>query len=408
MNAGGEMICAEDMRFGLDVEDLMTAAMRFSNAHRAYLLTPLCDKFVVYTRVTLEDGRVVATYPHASQLDPYEAAILDQIALSHECKQASSSIRPGSLGAGKDGDLRSMCIAVAGPSGSNYLIYMEAGEQGLGFTEQVIRALELYSVALGRIFDERFYHLGADGGVGRISDRGLTERRRDFDGVDPVILASVAESIAIEVNDALSAIIAHAGAGLQWLNQGSPKVEKARQSFRKIASSTFSVGSIVAAHRKALRPSTADGKPTDLQAVVTDTLKVLEADLRTAGIQCQCELSSSILVEADDKQIQQAIMNVVSISVEALKAVDVSRFLRISSSKEDNFCVLSFSNTGEVIPADARDAIFDPSYTAKQGSRGVKLAIARTIAQLHGGTLDIARASTDCTTMLLRLPLVAQ
>lgn len=101
-------------------------------------------------------------------------------------------------------------------------------------------------------------------------------------------------------------------------------------------------------------------------------------------------------------------MNVVSISVEALKAVDVSRFLRISSSKEDNFCVLSFSNTGEVIPADARDAIFDPSYTAKQGSRGVKLAIARTIAQLHGGTLDIARASTDCTTMLLRLPLVAQ
>jgi len=88
-----------------------------------------------------------------------------------------------------------------------------------------------------------------------------------------------------------------------------------------------------------------------------------------------------------------------------MKKVQGPRRLNISSTMLDNELVISLSDSGQSIPLEARDAIFDPSYSSKQGGRGIKLAIARTIAQLHGGNLEIARSDDRGTTMLFKLPL---
>ncbi|MGV2140005.1 sensor histidine kinase [Agrobacterium sp. 16-2014-1-2a] len=383
------------------IEDLLTEAVRFSDARKAYLLVQSHEGFEVHTRIELVDGQAVVTHPDAGQLDPYEAAIVDQVALSPERIEAVTlrSDMPTKAFRMKDEDQSSMWIPIIGPSGGMCLLYMETGVSTADFPGHVVRAIELYAFALGRLFQHGVGESGPVAGLGLVS-----EWRRDLGDVDPVVLAGVAESLAIEVNDALSAVIAHAGAGLHWLNQKSPKIEKARQSLRKIATSTFSVGGIVAAHRKAQKSGVADAKPADLQVIVADALQSLTTDLSVAKIQCQCEFSSSTLVHANANQVQRAIVSVISIAVEAMAAAEGARILTISSTTEDRFCVLSFSNTGKAIPADARDAIFDPSYTSKQGNRGIKLAIARTITQLHGGSLDIARSTTDFTTMLLKLP----
>lgn len=402
--AGGEL--QESSTRGIhagaaQIEDLLTAAVRFSHARMAYLLVQSHEGFEVHTRIELVDDQSVVSHPDAGQLDPYEAAIVDQAALCQERIKAVTlpSEVPTRAFRRQDEDQSSMWIPIIGPSGRMCLLYMETDVSTAEFPGHVVQAIELYAFALGRLF---YHGVGESGPVAGMSQ--TSERRRDLGDLDPAVLAGVAESIAIEVNDALSAVVVHAGAALHWLNQSVPEVEKARQSFRKIATSTFSVGSIVAAHREAHRSGGSDAKPSDLQVIVADALQSLATELSAAKIQCQCDFSLSTLVHANANQVQRAIVSVISIAVEAMKATEGARILTISSTMEDRFCVLSFSDTGKAIPAEARDAIFDPSYTSKQGNRGIKLAIARTIMQLHGGTLDIARSTTDFTTMLLKLP----
>ena len=124
-------------------------------------------------------------------------------------------------------------------------------------------------------------------------------------------------------------------------------------------------------------------------------------------MQCTCDLLESAMMSAEPGQIEQAIVTLVSVSLEAMKKISKPRRLIISSKIQDNSLVLAFTDTGQSIPSEVRNAIFDPSYCSKQGNRGIKLAIARTIAQLHGGSLDIGASDDEGSTMLLTLPIRA-
>ncbi|AQZ52226.1 Sensor protein FixL [Martelella mediterranea DSM 17316] len=144
----------------------------------------------------------------------------------------------------------------------------------------------------------------------------------------------------------------------------------------------------------------------DIENLVQKTLQEFRSELDASGINTCCELSNGMKVAADEKQIEHAIANLISVAIEAMKDVQTMRMLHISCERDDRNYVLRLSNTGAEIPLDSRDAIFDPHYSSKEGNRGIKLAIARTIAQLHGGGLDVARSDGNGTTMLLILPAI--
>lgn len=77
--------------------------------------------------------------------------------------------------------------------------------------------------------------------------------------------------------------------------------------------------------------------------------------------------------------------------------------------KEIPAAVLTVKNTGETIPADALPHLFerfyraDPSRAYEGESFGLGLAIAKTITEKHGGTIDVTSAEA-VTTFTVRLP----
>ena len=70
--------------------------------------------------------------------------------------------------------------------------------------------------------------------------------------------------------------------------------------------------------------------------------------------------------------------------------------------------VVSFSDNGPGIPLDARERVFEAFHrlptARKTGGSGLGLALARRIAELHGGTLRICASSDQGSTFELRLP----
>lgn len=376
--------------YGQNAADLLAAVVRFSGADKGLLLRPDEDSFVVETWVDADDSETPLDTRPSVVLAPYQVRLVNQVAsLGKTVFHGASNVSLTATGASA-----CLCVPMGQPGNVSHILYLETADSSRGFPQSIIQAVELYALAFGKALC-----------VQKSGEPTASPGQADiFTGIDPIILSGIAESIALEINDSLSAVVAHAGAGLQWLNHQSPKLEKARQSFRKIAASTFSVGNIVSTYRSTSKSGGPALELVDVGSIVAGALEAASAELVAADVRSECDLSDGAMIFAEAKQIEQAIVTLVSVALDAMKDVPEPRRLSISSTVQDRHLVVAFSDSGPLIPIEARDAIFDPSYSTKQGSRGIKLAIARTIAQLHGGSLDIARSDADGTTMLLRLP----
>ena len=91
-------------------------------------------------------------------------------------------------------------------------------------------------------------------------------------------------------------------------------------------------------------------------------------------------------------------------------AVKYGRRADLALSSGPPAAVLTVDDCGPGIPPDARDAVFDPfsrleaSRNRDQGGAGLGLAIARQVAESHGGTIAIEDAPTGGARFRLSLP----
>jgi signal transduction histidine kinase len=110
----------------------------------------------------------------------------------------------------------------------------------------------------------------------------------------------------------------------------------------------------------------------------------------------------------DEDLLRQMVMNLVD---NALKFTPDDGVVRLGLSRRDGEYLLSVSDTGPGIPAEARDHVFERFYRAdkarsraEDGGAGLGLAIARWIAQAHDGDLQIADSDGTGATFIVRLP----
>ena len=91
---------------------------------------------------------------------------------------------------------------------------------------------------------------------------------------------------------------------------------------------------------------------------------------------------------ADRVQLQQMLMNLMLNGIEAMKDVDGTRELTIKSQQaEDDYVLISVSDTGVGLPPQFAEQIFNAFFTTKGQGTGMGLSISRSIVEAHGGRL---------------------
>jgi len=150
-------------------------------------------------------------------------------------------------------------------------------------------------------------------------------------------------------------------------------------------------------------------RSVDLLELTHLTAKSFEPALAKNAITLQVRSIDELpKINADPDRIQQILHNLLQ---NALRYTPAGKSIEIELQSEGKEIRLDVRDHGDGIPPEALDLIFERFYRAESsrehasGSTGLGLAIARKIAEAHGGTLTVSNHPLGGAIFTLRLPL---
>ena len=220
-------------------------------------------------------------------------------------------------------------------------------------------------------------------------------------------IASVGElaaSIAHEVNQPLTAVVANGYACLRWLSASPPNIPKAVEAAERIVKDGKDAGEVVRRVRSLFKRTVVEKGVLDINEVIREVMRLLDSYPARQLVTVEIELDTTLPhIRGDRVQLQQLVLNLVLNALEALESVnDRARRLLVHSARGDNNAiVIAITDNGVGLDCDAA---FEPFVTTKPEGMGLGLAICRSIVDGHSGRLSAERNAGFGTTFTVMLP----
>jgi signal transduction histidine kinase len=144
--------------------------------------------------------------------------------------------------------------------------------------------------------------------------------------------------------------------------------------------------------------------------VLESALVVVGTDLEVTRIQVTKDYATQIApVRGDEAKLQQVFLSIFKNAGEAMTPgghlhIQVTQH-RAGRGVEVQILI---KNDGAPIPPEILDKVFEPFFTTKRSGTGLGLATVKKIVEEHGGSIAIASAPGEGTTLTIRLPGVSR
>jgi C4-dicarboxylate-specific signal transduction histidine kinase len=239
------------------------------------------------------------------------------------------------------------------------------------------------------------------------AEEALREAQSDLARVSrATTMGELTASLAHEVNQPIAAAVTSANSCIRWLAADVPNLDKARAAALRIVKDGTRAAEIISRIRLLFQKSTPQRELADINEAIREMIVLLRGEATRHNITVRTELAADLpQVMGDRVQLQQVMLNLITNSIDAMRAVDGMRELVIKSQRVENGQVLvSVSDTGVGLPPEG-EQIFDPFFTTKPHGTGMGLRICRSIVESHGGRLWAASNSPDGASFCFTLPI---
>ncbi len=374
----------------LDAEDALRASEeRF---RRAFLEAP----FPIM--IHAEDGEVVAMNKTWTKLTGYTQEQIPTIS-EWTAKAYGSRQDPVRARIGRLYDLD------APEAEGEFTITTSAGEQ---------RVWDFNSAPLGKLPDGRrlVISMAAD-----VTERKLLEEQlRQSQKMEAI--GRLAGGIAHDFSNLLTAINGYSELLLERLGGKDPArefVEEVKRSGERAASLTRQL--LTLSRRQVLQP-----KALDLNATVAEVEKMLSR-LIGEDVVLSSRLDPGLgRVEADPGQIEQVVLNLAVNARDAMPRggrlsfetrnveFDEAAARRVAGLEPGSYVMLSVSDTGSGMSAEAQAHLFEPFFTTKEKGKGTGLGLSTVygIVKQSGGGIHVETSPESGTTVSILLPRAAE
>jgi signal transduction histidine kinase len=220
-------------------------------------------------------------------------------------------------------------------------------------------------------------------------------------------LGEVSASIAHEINQPLTAIIANAHMCFDSLASDPGATEDARLLVQDILDSGYHAADVVRRMRTLFKSGTLERAPLDINGVVKEVLNLIRSEAGKRRVNLNIDLETGLPpIMADRVQIQQVLMNLCINGLDAMELVtNRRRTLSVRTRGHDPGAIrVEVQDSGVGLPEP--DRAFEAFFTTKQNGMGMGLPISRSIVELHNGRLWPQNGDTPGTTFCFTLPVI--
>jgi two-component system sensor kinase FixL len=242
-----------------------------------------------------------------------------------------------------------------------------------------------------------------------ITDRKLTEEndRKLAHMQRLVVMGELSAAMAHEVRQPLTAILSNANAARMLLNSQHPPLAELREIVSDIRRDDLLADEVIGRIRDFLRKREPRMQPCDLNAAISDVLRLVAGDARIRHVEIRTELAGELPpVLGDRTQLQQVLLNLIVNGMDAMEGTpEPSRHLTVQTRPSDDGGIeVAVTDHGCGIASDDLERLFEPFFTTRKEGMGLGLSIAHSIIAAYRGRLWAENNVDGGATFRFRVP----
>jgi two-component system sensor kinase FixL len=223
----------------------------------------------------------------------------------------------------------------------------------------------------------------------------VDERERAMEGMKRSMrLAAAGEmagAIAHELNQPLAALRNYCRACLILVQRPQAEADNARlqEVIAKMMAESGRAGDVVLRLRDFFRSGTTRLERVPVAALLESLRNMASQIDPFHGVDLRIDSTTDALLLIDRLQIELVLRNLLANAYEAVASMPASeRVISVSVLPASGGRLLfRVADNGPGVPSGTRERLFEPMTSNKASGMGLGLAISRTIAEAHGGTL---------------------
>jgi len=231
------------------------------------------------------------------------------------------------------------------------------------------------------------------------------QRRAAADLRHTLRLASAGEmaaALAHELNQPLTALAAY-GAASEHLLQRDGGSEQLRDVIRRMVRESGRAAEVVRRLRDFFRTGSTQLEHFRLQDLVDACLQQFAERAAGTGVEIACGDIPAVSLHADRLQIEVILRNLLANAFDAVATnpEDQRRVSVTAGLEGGNQLHIRIEDSGPGLAADVSNRVFEPFVSTKSSGLGLGLAISRSIAEAHGGSLVFEIGERGCFLLIL-------
>jgi PAS domain S-box-containing protein len=221
-------------------------------------------------------------------------------------------------------------------------------------------------------------------------------------------IGTFASGVAHELNNPLTAILGFSGALLERVrNRERMDPVELEQYLSIINAETLRCRDTIENLSRFAREGEVQIRGFKLDECVGDALALVKARAMKKNVAIVKDISAAVCVSADLEKLQQAIVYVVTNSLDFCGSGST---VAITADTGPQFVGLRISDNGPGIAPEVLPKVFDPFFTTKQVGQGMGLGLAMSyvIMEECNGSIDVTSEKGKGTTVVLEIPVARQ
>lgn len=220
------------------------------------------------------------------------------------------------------------------------------------------------------------------------------------------VVGRLASAIAHEIRNPLNYI----NLSLDHLrNKFQPEDESKQENFDKLTKQlkieVDRINNQITDFLRYSRPVKLNLQPIDIRKVVEDSLRIVEPQAAETNIEISLVECENLPQAIGDAEVLRSVFN--NLLINATHAMEKNGGnLNITLSTSEDFVKIEIKDTGNGIPDENLEKIFEPYFSTKETGTGLGLAIVKRIVDDHNGKIDVESEENVGTEFIVELPKV--